>query len=157
TSRRFRRPSGSEKNPGVINALHVDSHNTLWVAKRQGLFRIATEPMGDSAANLEPVAGMTNLVSNILVDSGGAIWLAEELAGGKRQLSRMSGGARQHFTMATTEGGLPSDWTFCFGESREGQIYVGTDAGLAVFDGTNFLTLRGTPDHPIPAGMTFSI
>ena len=154
---RFRRPLEFDKNPGIIQALRVDSQNTLWLGKAQGLFRVNAEAFAEGKAKANRVGTVTNFVLAIYHDSKGAVWLTGGSPGANRVITRMEGDALRFFTPTNTDGGLPSDQTWCFQESREGQLYVGTDAGLAVYDGAAFTTLRGSPDRPVPSGIIYSI
>jgi PAS domain S-box-containing protein len=139
-------------------ALHIDSQNTLWVGKmEQGLFRVSLKGNGIWTSNTvaEKVAGVTNRVLTIYQDAQGAVWTSPWFD--EQPISRVLGGAVQYFSVSNTSGGLPSDAVRCFQEGADGYLYLGTDAGLARYDGKQFSSLQGTADRPMPAEQVLSI
>jgi hypothetical protein len=141
---------------GLNVALHVDSQNNLWVGKyNEGLYRIRLQNIWTSNAVAEKVALVTNWVGTIYQDAQGAIWTAAHYA--SQPISRLRGSEVQYFSAENTGGGLPSDVVRCFQEGPDGYLYVGTDSGLARYDGKQFTGLQGTADRPVPAGNIMSI
>jgi PAS domain S-box-containing protein len=153
----FREAPGLESlRTGFSLAFHLDAHNVLWVGKHNlGLYRVRLDAIGEGKAAIEKVEAVTNRVGIIYEDAKGAIWTAERYGGSP--ISRLSGKAVQYFSTETTDGGLPSNEVWSFQEDPEGNLYVGTAAGLARYDGKQFRTIEGTSDRPVPGGTVFSI
>jgi len=153
----FREAPGLESlQTGFSLAFHLDAQNVLWVGKyNQGLYRVRLDALREGKAAIEKVNAVTNRVGVIYEDAKGAIWTAERYGGGS--ISRLNGQAVHYFSTETTDGGLPSDEVWCFQEGPDGNLYVGTAAGLAQYDGKQFRTIEGTSDRPVPAGTVFSI
>ncbi|MBL9175605.1 MAG: response regulator, partial [Verrucomicrobiales bacterium] len=134
---------------GVNLGLHIDSQKTLWVGNAYGGVRkYPLEELWNGTAAGESVPGISNGVVTLYQDSHGTVWTAgARLTNG---VARIQGPEVQQFTMATTGGGLPSDFVDCFREGADGLLYLGTSAGVSRFDGTNFAALEGTADRPAP-------
>ena len=81
----------------------------------------------------------------------GAIWTAPSDST-QPVISRLTGDKVEYFSSETTGGGLLSGIVNCFQEGADGLLYVGTSAGLARYNGTNFAGLEGTADRPVPRG-----
>ena len=141
---------------GVTIDFHIDSKNTLWIGKfDQGLHRLNLDGLAKGNAVAERVRGITNIVGLIYEDSQGAIWTSGRYRAGA--ISRLKGEEVRYFSPETTDGGLPSDQVWSFQEGEDGQLYIGTAAGLARYDGKRFTTLEGTADRPVPSGYVFRI
>lgn len=68
-------------------------------------------------------------------------------------------GATTQFTLAswTTRDGLPSSYVLSLAQDRAGFLWVGTNAGVAVFDGTRFLPWPRSGPLPSPNPIVYSI
>lgn len=150
----IRVPPGLEGVPpgyGSTDGLFLDQSNHLWVGRyNEGLYRLSIGKAGEGILKAEKIGGITNDVSVIYQDSRGAIWIGSRIA--PHGLSRLQGTNVVHFSMENTEDGLPSDLVACFQEGQDGNLYIGTDAGLARYDGNQFANLEGTAGRPVPAG-----
>jgi len=153
----FRSPPGAETlTSGWNYGFHIDAQKTLWVGRiLGGLHKFNLNDLWAGKATDEKVQGVTNWVASIYQDSHGAIWTAGRYR--SDGMSRIKGDEVQHFSTETTGGGLPSDYVCCFQEGADGLLYIGTQAGLARYNGTNFAGLEGTSDRPVPRGNVFQI
>jgi signal transduction histidine kinase/ligand-binding sensor domain-containing protein/ActR/RegA family two-component response regulator len=132
------------------NALLIDASKTMWViGYNNHLRRFSLDDLRQGKLKVETIAGITN-VGAIYEDSKGALWTGDGLVPLSGGLNRIRGTNIVHFDTKTTENGLPSDNIVCFGEGPAGSLYVGTDHGLARYDGNRFSTLERTQDRPVP-------
>jgi PAS domain S-box-containing protein len=136
---------------GDTDGLLFDKSNTLWVGRwNQGLYRLVIDPAGKKVLSAEKIGGLTNNVSAIYRDARGDIWTGTQFT--PQGLGRLAGTNAVHFTVASTDGELPSDTVASLQEGSDGMLYIGTDAGLARYDGKQFVSLEGTADRPLPTG-----
>jgi signal transduction histidine kinase/DNA-binding response OmpR family regulator len=154
---RGEKPFRSPPDTGILNSgysigFYIDAQKTLWVGKLgAGLHKFNLDDLWAGKAVDEKVQGVTNWVTTIYHDSHDAIWTSERYV--SQPISRLQGNKVQYFSMETTGGGLPSDYVVCFQDGADGLLYIGTDAGLARYNGTNFVGLEGTADRPVPRGI----
>ena len=142
-------PEVQELKKGFNLALHLDSRKTLWIGSPfGGVRKYKLDDLWAGKASGEKVPGITNEVYVIYQDAHGVVWTTGR--GTTNGMARIQDNGVQQFTMATTGGGLPSDEVFSFKEGADGLLYIGTAAGLARFDGTNFTVLEGTADRSVP-------
>ncbi|MFO1460966.1 MAG: two-component regulator propeller domain-containing protein [Verrucomicrobiota bacterium] len=149
-------PDASSLFPGPNWGFHIDAKSTLWIGKiERGLHRVNLDDLWAGKATVEKIPGLSNWVTTIYGDSHGVLWTAGRYR--PDGLSQVRGTEVRHFSAATTAGGLPSDSVWCFQEGKDGRLYIGTSAGLARYDGTNFSVLEGTSDRTVPRGTVFQI
>jgi signal transduction histidine kinase/CheY-like chemotaxis protein/ligand-binding sensor domain-containing protein len=153
----FRSPPAADSlTSGVNFGFHIDPQKTLWVGKLyNGLYKFNLDDLWAGKAPGEKVQGVTNWVADIYQDSHGAVWTAGRYRADG--LSRITGNEVQYFSTTNTGAGLPSDNVWCFQEGADGLLYIGTQAGLARYNGTNFSGLEGTADRPVPRGTVFQM
>lgn len=154
----YRPPPGlPELQRGVTPSILIDSNNRLWAGKwgAGGLWRIPYDKIWNPDAIAQQVAGITNRIGLLYEDSHQTVWTATRYATGP--IARIQGDHVEYFSAESTGGGLPSDRVLSFGEGPDQLLYIGTDSGLARYDGNHFSTLDGTSDRPVPAGMIFDI
>jgi signal transduction histidine kinase/ligand-binding sensor domain-containing protein/DNA-binding NarL/FixJ family response regulator len=155
----IRIPSGLKAfaEKGFTDALFLDRSNHLWVGRPapDPLYRLTLGQSPGEVLKAERIDGITNGVSAIYEDSSGAIWTAHGY--GPYGLSRLQGATVMHLTSESTEGGLPSDSILCFQDGVDGNLYIGTDGGLARYDGNRFVSLEGTTDRPVASGAILSM
>jgi signal transduction histidine kinase/ligand-binding sensor domain-containing protein/CheY-like chemotaxis protein len=156
----FRSPPKTDSlNSADVFALHIDSHNTLWVGcmtgglHKGGLHKFKLDDLWAGKATDETVKGFTNQIFAFYWDSHGAIWTG----GDSQHISRINGNEVQTFSTETTGGVLQNGVGFCFQEGVDGLLYIGTETGLARYNGTNFAGLEGTADRPVPRGIVYQI
>ncbi len=100
------------------------SDGYIWIGGYSGIIRYD----GTSFERLEASDGLTN-GRTLFEDSRGRIWVGTNDNG----VVVIDGAARSHIT---TNEGLPSSSVRSFAEDKEGNIYVGTTAGVCYLDST---------------------
>ena len=141
-----------------ILGLHIDQKRTLWVGGGpHHLRRFSLDDLRQGKPKVEQIE-CVHVVGAIYEDAKGALWTAnwkddDQPAG----LTRIQGTNLVHFSVKTTENGLPSDTVNGFGEGPDGYLYAGTDRGLARYDGSHFSTVERTPDRPVPVSQIRNI
>ncbi len=150
-------PDNGILNSGYTGSFLLDGDKTMWVGKLdQGLHKFNLEELWAGKATDQKIKGMTNAAFTIYRDSHGAIWTGARSSGFHR-FSRVEGDEVQYFSMESTGGAIPSDSVLCFQEGADGLLYIGTEAGVARYDGTRFAGLEGTADLPLPRGIVLQI
>ena len=111
-----------------ITALFTDSYGMIWVgSKNGGIWRMLPDPkIGE--AEFRPLVSQiegrkSTPVSAFCEDKEGDVWVGS--AAGVFRISD------PRFTIFNSKQGLPSDVVYSVFASRTGQIWVGTDTGLA--------------------------
>lgn len=113
-----------------IRCLHVSSDGRIWIGGLSGLSRLV-EP--DLYRYTEDDGLLDERVHAVTVSSRGNWWM-----GGLAGLSKKNKyGEIESFTESS---GLPRGLVFDVVESRNGRIYVASEAGLAQWDGSRFRT-----------------
>lgn len=122
-----------------IRTFHVDYQNALWIAgSRGGLVRVSNGQWTSF-----PPLGV--LINQVLMDKQQRLWLATE---GQGIVLQYPDGQRQQLTHAE---GLPSLQIKSLAEDQAGNIWIGTMAGLVVYDAAGQIQpvlateLMGTP------------
>lgn len=113
--------------------LKTDRHGDLWVSTDHALFRLEGERWIDY--------GMSEGNRPLLEDREGSIWF------GNQGLHRLLG--RGIFHSYTKKEGLPGNVIWCVFRDREGRLWIGTDAGLALSTGERFEPIAGTERNVI--------
>jgi PAS domain S-box-containing protein len=132
------------------NDLHIDKAKTMWVIGWfNQLRRFSLDDLRQGKLKVEKVEGVDQR-GTIYQDTKDVLWTASRYA--PTGLTRLEGTNIVHFDMKTTENGLPSDNVMCFGEAPDGYFYVGTERGLARYDGKRFSTVERTQDRAVPIG-----
>jgi signal transduction histidine kinase/ligand-binding sensor domain-containing protein/DNA-binding response OmpR family regulator len=130
------------------NDLHIDRSHTMWVIEWFNQLRhFSLDDLRHGKLQVEKVEGVGDR-GTIYEDAKRALWTASRYV--SEGLTRIQGTNIVHFDMKTTQNGLPSDKVICFGEGPDGYLYVGTDRGLARYDGKHFSTVERTQDRPAP-------
>ena len=70
------------------------------------------------------------------------------LGGGAQALAAMALPETPRFRFLTVADGLPSDSVYALAQDHDGYLWVGTDDGLARFDGIDFNVFRHQPEQP---------
>ena len=107
-----------------------DHEHTLWVAGFTAVVKRSGEkfvPMIDAAT----LSG--NIIAAMMFDRHDNFWLG----GSKGILVRLASGGFRHYD---ERDGLPDPLVRAIWEDQDGNIWVGTNAGLARFDGRRFVT-----------------
>jgi len=79
---------------------------------------------------LTTLDGLPDDIRDLFQNDDGTLWI-----GTSAGLVRYDG---QHFTIYTTEDGLPADMVFSVARGTRGHLWVGTGAGLVRYDGESF-------------------
>jgi signal transduction histidine kinase/ligand-binding sensor domain-containing protein/DNA-binding response OmpR family regulator len=140
---------------GSIRGLHLDAQKRLWIGRfTNGLARVEVNDLSAGVPPYEPIPIITNQACTVAEDAHGAIWTGSRWW--PQGAARLEGTKLTHCTQTNTQGALPSDYILCFCQAPDG-MYIGTQSGLARFDGQKVVTIERTPDRPVPAGAVFSI
>ncbi len=129
--------------PGYIpiwtSGLAMDALNNLWVANSGIPSSISVKKTDDTwqALNFSPILGNNPELGQILVDKTDQKWVVLTRGAG---LMVYNGAATvpnttntKKLSTAVGNGALPSTNVFCLAEDLDGEIWVGTDKGIAVF------------------------
>jgi len=128
--------SSSEGLPGNNTwELHVNRRGALWGGTfGDGIFLRRNEQFTHMIAG-QQLNGKENIVA-LLEDRQGYTWAGSENAGLYRLMMR--DGKIAEVTHFTERNGLPNNRIRSLFQDREGNIWIGTDGGLACFDGELF-------------------
>lgn len=125
-------------DPGFvgIGGLAFDSKNNLWITNTE-----TTKPLSVlkadgtwQAYNLSPWANFTNVTSNIMIDRSDRKWiiLAREQGLLVFDETQPQGSWARKLNTSAGSGALPSNEVLSLAEDKDGEIWIGTNAGLAV-------------------------
>lgn len=115
----------------------VDPAGNLWVGAEEGLFRQAA---GRWERYTRKDGLLDDSVHGISFGPGGDIWIAYNIpAGLTRGIPRNGRLEFRHFTAAD---GLPSILTYFARFDARGNLWVGTDRGVGVYDGKTWVQYR---------------
>lgn len=135
----FRRGDVPGLDDDSVRALHVGPSGDLFAGSaRGGVVRL-------HAGRWSPVAAVEGLVTDLLEEPGGRLWVATVRSG----LVRVDADGRR--TAITTAQGLPSDALNALARDASGRVWVGTGQGLARLDGDRAVPVPGLPRSPVLA------
>jgi diguanylate cyclase (GGDEF)-like protein len=138
TFRRYTKRDGLRDD--FVRAILEDREGNLWIGTESGLCR----RVGGHFQDLGP-GSTTKPIFSISQDREGAVWVSTFGAG----LVRWQGG---HSKTYTVRDGLPSDVVRFAHEDRDGDLWIGTDEGLALREGerfSSFTSREGLPDEAL--------
>ena len=147
-----RRPEGGwerfEADPelarSAIEALHVDAAGSLWVATTTHLARLRGGEVHEWVR--EAPVGLS--VRAIAEDHEGNLWLGSQWAG----LLRVRDGWTRRYSVPE---GLHDPLVWSLARDADGRTWVGTNDGLAVFDGQRFT--RVEPGAALPHANVYTL
>ncbi len=125
--------------PIWTSGLAMDAQNNLWIANSGVPSSVSVKKADDSwqALNFSPILGNNPNLGQIMVDKTDQKWVILPGAGG---IMVYNGGTSapnttntKKLSTATGNGSLPSTNVFCLAEDLNGEVWVGTDKGIAVF------------------------
>lgn len=141
-------PDDPRALPGnIVQALHVDAGDRVWVATEFGGLSVLDAARGGFRHYRQathPQIGSDDTWA--IASRDGALWFGTG-GGGLHRLDR--NGTIARWTAETH--GLPSDTVLALAFDADGVLWIGTDAGLARFDGTRLtpVTLPGDAASPL--------
>ncbi len=128
-------------NPVWTYGLAMDEGNNLWVTNSGVTNSLSYKTPSGSwySLNFSPIIGIAGL-EQIVIDKLDQKWVAISnntggilvYKGNTTETPSLGTNAKK-LTIATGNGGLPSNTTFCLTKDLDGEIWVGTDKGVAVF------------------------
>jgi ligand-binding sensor domain-containing protein/ActR/RegA family two-component response regulator len=118
-------PPGSGES-AAFTRFHTDRDGQLWVASETGLWRCSQ----NAWSRITTADGLRDNSLRTVTEGGdGSIWVAYREPLGVSRLTFGPDGLRvEHFTKTS---GLPSDYVLFLGVDARGQIWLGTDQGVA--------------------------
>jgi signal transduction histidine kinase/DNA-binding response OmpR family regulator len=133
----------------MVTALYRNSRGVLYVGTAWGLCRHV--PDKDNFMPI-PQVGNQAYISDIVEDSRGAMWFGSNNMGLFRYDSE--NGWHNFRYSASGSGGLPNDNVTTLFEDLDHRLWVGTEAGLCVFDPDSESFEAFDPDNTILSGQT---
>jgi signal transduction histidine kinase/ligand-binding sensor domain-containing protein len=123
----------------TITALLEDREGHVWVGTTAGLVQLRPRIFARMAL---PGALASRQPGPVWAARDGAIWVGTDGAG----VARWANGDWETFSTAQ---GVPSDRIFALHQDPQGRLFVGTNHGLARFDGSRFVKLAKTHPHDL--------
>lgn len=119
-----------------IAGIVTDDNNTLWVTNSNCFKGLSAKT--SSGTWYSYYIGNVMELGNIIIDDYGQKWIVNRSNGitvfsDNGTLSNTTDDRFKTLSNSEGLGGLPSKNVWCLAKDREGQIWVGTDAGIAVF------------------------
>ena len=134
------KPATTTSNSVRVNGVATDTAGFVWVGNAFTSFVLsAMRPSGLwTALNFAAFVPNTSLVGKILIDRNNQKWIQLPGVGflvynGGSNLPQPNSSNTKKITTSLNSGGLPSAQVFSMCEDKEGDIWVGTDKGVAVF------------------------
>lgn len=132
--------SGTDLGDARITSIERGAGSALWVGTRSSLARVdirTHQILRVPANSSDPTQLLDGYVASTLVDHRGRLWVAS-FGSGVQVLEGVSADGHWRFRRLGLRDGLPHLGVDKLLEDREGNIWVSTDNGLAVIDGTHF-------------------
>ncbi len=131
--------------PGLknINCLTVDAADNLWIGSNTGLYKWSS---GDRKEGRDPQKVLNTAIRALTIDYSGNIW-AGSAQDGLYVYHPVSEKLR-HYSEKNNE--LPSNSIRSVFQTKEGELWIGTIDGLAIYDNISdkFTVLRNLPNDP---------
>ncbi len=134
----FTRFTGTNGVPvDQVNQVSVSKENTVWLATPAGLLRF-------DGHRFLPIAGSDISAANsVMISADGSVWCGTSLGAVRLRFGKMEGARVSddgiQITRLTTFDGLIDNRVTTIHETPDGTLWMGTEAGLSHFDGTNFV------------------
>ena len=145
-------PDDPSALPGnIVQALHVDADDRVWVATEFGGLSVldaARDGFRHYRQSTHPAIGSDDTWA--IASSGGVLWFGTG-GGGLHRLERNGRITR----WSASAGGLPSDTIVALAFDSSGVLWIGTDAGLARVDGARITPVALPGQGPAP--MVYSL
>ncbi len=128
----------TDVNPIWVIGLAIDASDNLWVTNSGVPFCLSEKnPDGIwQSLDFSPLLGNSPNLTQILVDKSDQKWMIQYRDGiivYNGTNASPTAANTKIMTMTVGQGALPSLDVFCLAEDQDGQIWVGTDQGIAVF------------------------
>ncbi len=132
-------PNAGDLNRDAITALAVDNNGVLWMTNAGASKPIkGLKPDGSWVEYSIPYS--VALMKKIVIDRNGQFWMPVRRNGegllvwdNNGTLDNLSDDKSRLLTTGDGYGALPDGQCFCVAEDKEGNIWVGTNAGIGVF------------------------
>lgn len=131
---------GEELHNAQVRALAPGPHGELWIGTNGHVFRFDRERNALSEQPVDSADGNAlpgGLVSGLLVDKAGRLWVATLGHGVQVQVGQSARG-QPTFRRLTVADGLPSNGVDALLADASGQVWASTDDGLARIDPATF-------------------
>ncbi len=131
-----RRHLGEELHDAQVRALAFGPHGELWIGTNGHVFRLDRGSDALRELAVDPADGRAlpgGLVSGLLVDKAGRLWVATLGHGVQVQAGRAADG-EPFFRRLTVMDGLPNNGVDALVADASGQVWASTDDGLARID-----------------------
>jgi ligand-binding sensor domain-containing protein len=134
-------PSSSSYGRIRVKGLAFDNNGDLWATSsliEKGLARMNTDKEWQSY-KIKSYNTQTDHLGDLIIDDYNQKWFYIAKGGGllvynDNNTPEISSDDRDiHLTTTAGQGGLPSNLIFSLAKDREGQVWIGTDKGIAVF------------------------
>ena len=134
-------PSSSSYGRMRVKGLAFDNNGDMWATNslvEKGLARMNKEKEWQSY-KIQSYNTQADHLGDLVIDDYNQKWFYIAKGGGllvynDNNTPEISGDDRDiHLTTAAGQGGLPSNLIFSLAKDRDGQIWIGTDKGIAVF------------------------
>lgn len=125
--------------PIWTSGMAIDASGNLWVSNSGVPSSVSVRKTDDTwqALNFSPIIGNNPDLGQILVDKNDQKWVVITRGGGIMVYNGASTAPNtvntKKLTAAIGNGALPSTNVYCLAEDLDGEIWVGTDKGIAVF------------------------
>ena len=132
-------PDDASSLPGnIVQALHIDAQDRIWVATEGGgLSMLDRQRTGFRHYRKATHPQMLSDDVFAITSRGDTLWFGS-FGGGLNRLA--ANGTLSHFAASETDpASLPSDDILSLAFDAKGRLWIGTLAGLAVYDGNAFL------------------
>lgn len=120
----------------VTSGVDVDSKGTLWVLNPQTNEALLAKDLDDNWFEF-PLGNDNSKFNNLLIDSYDQKWIALRSQGVTvyKEGENMTSFGSQQVNLSTNsgQGNLPNNNVNCITEDKNGQIWIGTDEGIALF------------------------
>ncbi|MDQ3046433.1 MAG: hypothetical protein M3R27_02720 [Bacteroidota bacterium] len=127
-------------NPIQTYGMAMDENNNLWVTNAGTKYSLSVKRSGGSWGNfdLSFAIGIAPTPTHIIVDENDQKWVVLARGGGLmvfkgNSTSVPNSSNTKKLTSATGNGKLPSNGVYSIAKDMDGEIWIGTDKGIAVF------------------------
>ena len=120
-----------------VNQVVVSKENMVWLATPAGLCWF------DGNRFLPIAGGDISAANSVMISADGSVWCGTSLGAVRLRFWKMEGARVSdngiQITRLTTFDGLIDDQVTAIHETQDGTLWIGTEAGLSHYDGTNFV------------------